>query len=161
MKQLVHFHNFYSCSPLFLCPFLHINQPRVGAVMVDPVTSQVVATGQTVSSHPLQHAVMVCIDRVATVQGGGAWQGKGTGRESLLQTPADTSGDNSGSGNRVTSGSVDEAMSSRSYVGFEASSTCELSSETAALPPAKRSKEDAQYLCTNYDLYTTVEPCIM
>lgn len=144
-------------SLLFPCSFFHLDQPKVGAVMVDPATSQVVATGQTASSHPLQHAVMVCIDNVATLQGGGAWGGKGTRRESLLQTPVTSFGDTE-SGNRVESG-ISETTSPWSSVG-EASSTCEPSNETT-LPPAKRPKEDSQYLCTNYDLYTTVEPCIM
>lgn len=45
----------------------------VGAAMVDPSTESVVAVGHDCrGDHPLQHAVMVCIDLVARSQGAGA-----------------------------------------------------------------------------------------
>lgn len=46
----------------------------VGAVMVDPASDQILATAHDCSrgTHPLHHAVMVCIDLVARGQGGGA-----------------------------------------------------------------------------------------
>ena len=42
-------------------------------MIVDPVSRTVVAQAHTDSDHPTGHAVMVCIDRVARKQGGGAW----------------------------------------------------------------------------------------
>ncbi|XP_053116263.1 probable inactive tRNA-specific adenosine deaminase-like protein 3 [Hemicordylus capensis] len=50
----------------------------VGAVVVDPVTGRVLATGHDCRDglHPLLHAAMVCIDLVACGQGGGAYSYK-------------------------------------------------------------------------------------
>uniref|UniRef100_A0A8C2DYW6 Adenosine deaminase tRNA specific 3 n=1 Tax=Cyprinus carpio TaxID=7962 RepID=A0A8C2DYW6_CYPCA len=47
----------------------------VGAVIVDPESEQIVAVGHDCKcgSHPLHHAVMVCIDLMACGQGGGAY----------------------------------------------------------------------------------------
>ena len=42
-------------------------------MIIDPVSRTVVAQAHTDSGHPTRHAVMVCIDRVARKQGGGAW----------------------------------------------------------------------------------------
>ena len=86
-----------------------------GAVIVDPETRHVVAKGYTCSSHPLKHAVMVCIDTVAAGQGGGAW-----------------------------------SLSVQTYSTLRDEETS-----------PKRQKLCQQYLCTGYDAYVTVEPCIM
>ena len=46
----------------------------VGAVIIDPATQTIVAMGHDCrADHPLQHAVMVCIDLVARTQGGGCY----------------------------------------------------------------------------------------
>ncbi|KAK2839473.1 hypothetical protein Q5P01_013213 [Channa striata] len=46
----------------------------VGAVVVNPVTEEVIAVGHDCRhDHPLHHAVMVCIDLVARSQGGGCY----------------------------------------------------------------------------------------
>ncbi|XP_056611348.1 probable inactive tRNA-specific adenosine deaminase-like protein 3 [Triplophysa dalaica] len=52
-----------------------IGMNAVGAVIVDPESEQIVAVSHDCknSSHPLHHAVMICIDLVAYGQGGGAY----------------------------------------------------------------------------------------
>ncbi|XP_013381410.1 probable inactive tRNA-specific adenosine deaminase-like protein 3 [Lingula anatina] len=48
---------------------------KVGAIVVDPSTNEIIAKSHDIrSQHPLQHAVMVCIDLVGKAQGGGAWK---------------------------------------------------------------------------------------
>ncbi|XP_071162227.1 probable inactive tRNA-specific adenosine deaminase-like protein 3 [Mytilus edulis] len=49
---------------------------HIGAVIVDPKSDTIIAKSCDLrqGKHPLQHAVMVAIDQVATVQGGGMWQ---------------------------------------------------------------------------------------
>ena len=103
--------------------------------MVDPATNCIVARAHNDSSHPLKHAVMVCIDGVARRQGGGAWNGK----TSLLQQLKPS------------------VMSTREMKPSESSQ----SSAEEISPPLKKPKRDKQYLCTGYDLYSTREPCVM
>ncbi|XP_055086584.1 probable inactive tRNA-specific adenosine deaminase-like protein 3 isoform X1 [Periophthalmus magnuspinnatus] len=51
-----------------------LGMSAVGAVVVDPSSDKVIAVGHDCSKdHPLQHAVMVCIDLVAKSQGGGCY----------------------------------------------------------------------------------------
>ncbi|XP_063427462.1 probable inactive tRNA-specific adenosine deaminase-like protein 3 isoform X2 [Mytilus trossulus] len=49
---------------------------HIGAVIVDPKSDTIIAKSCDLrqGKHPLQHAVMVEIDQVATVQGGGMWR---------------------------------------------------------------------------------------
>ncbi|KAL5463692.1 hypothetical protein EMCRGX_G032616 [Ephydatia muelleri] len=91
-----------------------------GAIIVDPVSNVVVARATNCPTHLLKHAVMVCIDEVASVQGGGVWGGG-------------------------EAGSHDDGCGG----------------STAAILPQKRAKSGQQYLCSGYDLFTTVEPCVM
>ena len=46
-------------------------------VIVDPVTDTVIAQACMDNSHPLKHPTMLCLDKVATLQGGGAWNKTG------------------------------------------------------------------------------------
>lgn len=46
----------------------------VGAVVVDPLTNLIIAqSGDFRAVHPVKHAIMCVVDKVANVQGGGAW----------------------------------------------------------------------------------------
>lgn len=53
-----------------------VYQLHIGAVIIDPHSDTIIAKSCDLrqGKHPLQHAVMVAIDQVATVQGGGMWQ---------------------------------------------------------------------------------------
>ena len=63
-------------STLTVCCVCH--QIAVGAVIVDPTSNDIVAVSHDRQSrHPLQHAVMTCVDQVAHSQGAGAWQMQG------------------------------------------------------------------------------------
>lgn len=103
----------------------------VGAVVVDPSSGRVLATGHDCSSRarPLLHATMVCIDLVA--------QGQGRGAYDLRPFPAcSLAGAGAPQGVRV--GSVRKLD--------EDGDVC-----ADSLP----------YVCTGYDLYVTREPCAM
>ncbi|KAM6216679.1 LOW QUALITY PROTEIN: putative inactive tRNA-specific adenosine deaminase-like protein 3 [Rhynchocyon petersi] len=104
----------------------------VGAVVVDPVSGHVLATGHDCSSatSPLLHATMVCIDLVA--------QGQGRGAHNLtphpacsFEPPAATQTVRLGILRKLDHHNVDE--------------------DDDGLP----------YVCTGYDLYVTHEPCVM
>ena len=95
---------------------------------MDPRTGGVVARAAS-SSHPLRHAVMLCIDAVAHSQGGGAWDAPCLG----------------GDGN---SKEMDRG-------GIAISETA-----MAQVPPEKKRRLDS-YLCSEYDMFVSREPCIM
>lgn len=97
---------------------------------MDPESGCIVAQGHSCPTHPLKHAIMVCIDAVAETQGGGAWHAS---NGSLLQQRQ-----------RCLAGDGDKTIAV-------------LDKE----PPAKKHKPSKQYLCTGYDAYVTVEPCVM
>jgi tRNA-specific adenosine deaminase 3 len=111
-------------------------QVSSAVVIVDPDINSVIAQAHTDSSHPLKHAAMLCLDQVASVQGGGVWEkrhGSRHGEQTALNTEK-----------QLQERSIDLAIA-----------------EDLKCPPAKRAKCHDQYLCTGYDVYCTTEPCIM
>ncbi|XP_066541911.1 probable inactive tRNA-specific adenosine deaminase-like protein 3 [Hoplias malabaricus] len=110
-----------------------LGMDAVGAVMVDPGSGQVIAVGHDCrrDTHPLHHAVMVCIDLVAHSQGGGAYRyEKFPACKYNVPNP------------QVTTGLSDTSAS-----------------ESHSSDIAKDSGQP--YICTGYDLYVTREPCVM
>lgn len=111
-----------------------LGMDAVGAVIVDPLSDRVLATGHDCrgGANPLHHAVMVCIDLVAQGQGGGAYDFE---RYPSCQFSAPASPPHQSSG--VIFPTVD----------------------SFGLDQAERS--GAPYICTGYDVYVTREPCVM
>ena len=101
---------------------------------MDPDTNAVVARACTDPSHPLKHATMLCLDQVATQQGGGAWR----------ETCSSPFGDKT------------VPKSERQPMGI---TTTAKMRDALECPSAKRIK--LQYLCTGYDAYCSAEPCVM
>lgn len=109
-----------------LCCF--VQGGRVGAVLVDPRSDSVIVRATSSSSHPLKHAVMLCIDTLAHSQGGGMWD-----------TPPSVHG-----------------------VADEATAMVTMSGVAATKPPPKKKLQlDSSYLCSDYDMFVTREPCVM
>ena len=109
---------------------------------MDPTTNEIVARASSSSSFPLQHAVMRCIDAVAKAQGGGAWKVEGG--------VARTSGTDTGFHSYQYETDDREIPWQKDQIGIE-----------QCPPPAKRVKLDKPYLCSGYDAYVSVEPCVM
>lgn len=111
-----------------------LGMDAVGAVVVDPQTGQRLAIAHDCrrGTHPLHHAVMVCIDLVAYSQGGGAYQ--------YEKYPAC----------RYYVPDPQVTISHKDVSALENHSCSD------------KAKENGQsYICTGYDLYVTREPCVM
>lgn len=95
-------------------------------------------------THPLRHAVMACIDKVARSQGGGAWSGCPDPQGGEVVVP------------------TSRAEATPGGRGLKYECTVPLTGDESEPPLAKRIKcTESQYLCTGYDAYCTAEPCIM
>lgn len=105
----------------------------VGAVVVDPASGRVLATGHDCSSaaSPLLHATMVCIDLVA--------QGQGRGTYDLGPHPACS------------------FVPASAPQGVRVGSVRKLDEDT----DEDTDEDGLPYVCTGYDLYVTREPCVM
>ncbi|KAJ8282591.1 hypothetical protein COCON_G00051100 [Conger conger] len=111
-----------------------LGMDAVGAVIVDPQSESVLATGHDCrgGTNPLHHAVMVCIDLVAQGQGGGTYK---FDRYPSCQFSAPT---------------LPPHQSSR-----------EISPSVDSLGLDQAEQSWVPYICTGYDLYVTREPCVM
>ena len=103
--------------------------------------------------HPTRHAVMVCIDGVAKRQGGGAWHNTSEGKKQGMFTITVIQ----------TQGSLllDILFLISMYIICIMAAVNPLDKIRIEEPPAKRYKQNSQYLCTGYDAYISVEPCVM
>ena len=131
-------------------------------MIVDPQINQPIAVCHDLryTGHPLQHAVMVCIDLVAHSQLSGAWQlnckavdGTWTMKE---RNPYPQQNDNS----------VDCDTHSMDCRLSETRSLQDAKSSGLNIPLNLTNDTDKRcksgpYLCTGYDLYVTREPCAM
>ena len=128
----------------------------MGAVIVNPQTDHPIAISHDLrcTGHPLQHAVMVCIDLVAHGQHAGAWElnCQATDGTWALKEP--------------NKQQIEQNLNSVDC------NTCLHEHNTSVSRSSSRDphkftnnveekKESLPYLCTGYDLYTTREPCVM
>ncbi|XP_017786592.1 PREDICTED: probable inactive tRNA-specific adenosine deaminase-like protein 3 [Nicrophorus vespilloides] len=113
---------------------------KAGAIVVDPKTRSVVAVGfDKTSENPNKHAVMVAIDNVARTQDGGAWE------------PIE---DGDGASLAGIPGNILDDLNAN-YPGNSFGASCYKGKDEIESP------DDGPYLCTNYYVYVTHEPCIM
>ena len=106
----------------------------IAAVLVDPTADQVLAVASRTDRHPLRHPVMQCIDKFA-------------------KKLAEADGQRAHPTAKAAAG---KAVPPKVQVAAATASE-----RASAMPTKRKLDEEEQYLCSGFDLYTTVEPCTM
>lgn len=123
-----------------------------GVVVVDPNTNSIVSLGYDFRSvHPCQHPVMVAIDNVAKTQNGGSWC-----------TPEVLNQNETFEDDFMDHRGVPPIIRKRiqeKYPDLKFGATPFKSKDR--LNPNVEEAVSGPYLCTNYYVYTTNEPCVM
>ncbi|KAL3288834.1 hypothetical protein HHI36_003281 [Cryptolaemus montrouzieri] len=112
-----------------------------GVVIVDPKIDSIVAVGyDRTNEGPCRHAIMVALDNVAKTQNGGVWK-----------TPHDNYSEEN---NLNLAGIPQEILTvlKKNYSDITFGSSVFISNNEESEGP---------YLCTNYHVYSTREPCVM
>lgn len=134
--------------------------PPVGVVIIDSQSGQVISVAQDCRlEHPLQHAVMLAIDNVASRHGGGAWiQNKLLSCKKPFYEEC-----------RKSSSSTNMIREELSVVTDKKNESFRVNEDTknTSLKTLSSEKTEAfissngTYICTGCDVFITHEPCMM
>ena len=140
----------------------------MGAVVVDAHTHSVLAIScDHTCNHPLQTAVMVCVDLIAQSQGGGVYQlGVPFANAHLCSQLKDCISNQFSSTDQLAGCLLDRLLVTGENREPTTHKTAEnqmpyCSNRKRKLHMQHDEKSSQPYLCTGYDLYITREPSIM